>query len=187
MIWLMMRGGLLDHLEIGSCHVLGMSMGGMIAQTLAARHPTRVRSLTSIFSSTGARRAGQPAMSTMLKLARKPAQTREDAVTHHLELMRHIGPSAYTMDEHVERDYIADAWLRGAAEKTHEGVSRQMGAIIKSGNRTLALARIHAPTLVIHGDKDPLVAPSGGRATAKAIPGADWSRSMAWGTTWLMA
>lgn len=147
-------------------------MGGMIAQTLAARHPTRVRSLTSIFSSTGARRAGQPAMSTMLKLARKPAQTREDAVTHHLELMRHIGPSAYTMDEHVERDYIADAWLRGAAEKTHEGVSRQMGAIIKSGNRTLALARIHAPTLVIHGDKDPLVAPSGGRATAKAIPGA---------------
>ena len=177
-----MRGGYLT-IWVLAVAMWSVCRWGMIAQTLAARYPKRVQTLTSIFSSTGSHRAGQPAMSTMLKLACKPALTREDAVMHHLDLVRHIGPTTYTVNEHVERDYMADAWLRGAAEKAHEGVSRQLGAIIKSGNRSATLSQVQAPTLVIHGDKDLLVAPSGGRRQPEPSRVRGWSPSMVWDTT----
>ena len=167
---------LLDALGVASTHVLGMSMGGMIGQTLAARHPDRVRTLTSVFSTTGSRRVGQPARSTIVRLARPPARTREESVTRHLAMLRHIGSSAFPPDDAQERAYAAAAWDRigsrsdEMAQRDH-GVARQIQAIQASGDRTAELGRITAPTLVVHGDTDRMVHPSGGRATARAIPG----------------
>ncbi|MFP4269096.1 MAG: alpha/beta fold hydrolase, partial [Alphaproteobacteria bacterium] len=89
--------GLLDHLGVASAHLVGMSMGGMIAQTLAARYPQRCRSLTSIFSTTGARRVGQPALSMMWRLAQPPARSREEAVTRYLAIVRHIAASGFEL------------------------------------------------------------------------------------------
>ena len=99
--------GLLDVLGIASAHVVGMSMGGMIGQTLTTRHPDRVRTLTSIFSTTGDRRVGQPARSTIVRLARRPPSTREESVTRHLAMLRHIGSTAFPPDEELERAYAA--------------------------------------------------------------------------------
>ncbi|MFG2044503.1 alpha/beta fold hydrolase [Dactylosporangium sp. NPDC048998] len=164
--------GVLDHLGIGRAHVAGMSMGGMIAQSLAAAHPDRIATLTSIFSTTGERRVGQPARSTLLRMARGPARTREQWVARHLSMLDHIGSRAYPYDEAVERAWATGAWDRGGGLARHAGVARQIGAIQASGDRTAALRRITAPTLVVHGDVDRMVHPSGGRATAAAIPGA---------------
>ncbi len=163
--------GLLDALDIGQVHLLGMSMGGMIAQTVAARHPARVLSLTSVFSTTGHRRVGQPASSTLLRLAKAPARTVEESVERHLAMLGHIGSSVFPPDEEVERAWATAVWDRGGA-RSGAPVARQIGAIQASGDRTPDLARITAPTLVVHGDRDLMVHPTGGRATAAAIPGA---------------
>jgi pimeloyl-ACP methyl ester carboxylesterase len=163
--------GLLDALGIERVHLLGMSMGGMIAQTVAARHPARVLSLTSVFSTTGDRRVGQPARSTLLRLAKAPARTVEESVERHLAMLGHIGSSVFPPDEEVERAWATAVWDRGGA-RSGAPVARQIGAIQASGDRTPDLARITAPTLVVHGDRDLVVHPTGGRATAAAIPGA---------------
>ncbi|MGG7564536.1 alpha/beta fold hydrolase [Rhodovulum sp. DZ06] len=163
---------LLDHLGIDAAHVMGMSMGGMIAQTFAARHPARTLSLASVFSTTGAKKAGQPTFRAKLKLMRPPAKTREEAVERYLGMVRFIGGKTWAVDEGRAAEYAAGAWDRGG-ENPHEGVARQIMAILKSGDRTEELRAITAPTVVIHGDKDPLVQPSGGHATAAAIPGAE--------------
>ncbi|MBB4664907.1 alpha/beta fold hydrolase [Conexibacter arvalis] len=161
--------GLLDALGLESAHVAGRSMGGMIGQTLAARQPDRVRSLTSIMSMTGARRSGRPALSTWRLMTTPPAKTREKSIEKAVVLWRHIGSHGFPFDEEQVR---ADAGL--AFDRGHDpaGVARQLAAIMKSGDRTREVATIAAPTLVIHGDRDMMVAPSGGRATANAIPGA---------------
>jgi pimeloyl-ACP methyl ester carboxylesterase len=165
--------GLLAHLGTGPAHVLGMSMGGMIAQTLAARHPSRVATLTSVFSTTGARRVGQPASSTLLRMAKRPARTVEEAVARHLSLLRHIGSTTdFPPDETLEREWVTGMWSRGSGRPNTAGVGRQIGAIQASGDRTAELRSITAPTLVVHGDVDRMVHPSGGRATAAAVPGA---------------
>ncbi|GAB3854391.1 alpha/beta fold hydrolase [Dactylosporangium cerinum] len=164
--------GLLEHLGIGRVHLAGMSMGGMIAQTLAARHPDRVATLTSIFSTTGDRRVGQPARSTMVRMAKRPARTVEESAARHLALLRHIGSTEFPPDEALEREWITQLWERGSGRPNHAGVARQIGAIQASGDRTAQLRTITAPTLVIHGDVDRMVHPSGGRATAAAIPAA---------------
>lgn len=163
---------LLDHLQIDRAHLVGMSMGGMIAQTLAARYPQRVRSLTSIFSTTGARNVGQPAASTLWRLLKPAPRNREAAVARFVNVMRHIGATAYPLPENDLRHYASQAWDRGQGLKDSASVARQIGAIMKSADRTAEVRRIHAPTLVIHGDIDRMVAPSGGKATAQAIPGA---------------
>ncbi|MET7419460.1 alpha/beta fold hydrolase [Dactylosporangium sp. NPDC005555] len=163
---------LLEDLGTGPVHVLGMSMGGMIAQTLAARHPGRVATLTSVFSTTGDRKVGQPAPSTMLRMAKRPARTVEQAVERHLSLLRHIGSAEFPPDDAEERAWVAGMWDRGSGRPNAAGVGRQIGAIQASGDRTAQLRAITAPTLVIHGDADFMVHPSGGRATAAAIPGA---------------
>ena len=162
---------LLDHLEVDRAHLVGMSMGGMIAQTVAARHPDRVASLTSIFSTTGDRGVGQPAASTLLRMAKPRARTREQAVLRHLALVRHIAGTGWPVDAEAESAYAARAWDRGDGP-AHRAVARQIGAIQASGDRTAEVRRITAPTLVIHGDSDRMVHPSGGRATADAVPGA---------------
>jgi pimeloyl-ACP methyl ester carboxylesterase len=164
--------GLLEHLGVERVHLVGMSMGGMIAQTLAARHPDRVASLTSIFSTTGHTRVGQPARSTLLRLARGPARTVEESVERHLAMLRHIGSGTFLPDEELERSWATGLWERGGGVRARAGVPRQISAIQASGDRTAELARISAPTLVVHGDVDRMVHPSGGRATAEAIPGA---------------
>ncbi|HEY3712651.1 MAG TPA: alpha/beta fold hydrolase [Amycolatopsis sp.] len=162
--------GLLDHLGVERAHLAGMSMGGMIAQTVAARHPGRVATITSIFSTTGHPRVGQPARSTILRLAKRPARTAEESAERHLSLLSHIGSKTFPPDEALERAWATAGWERSGG--VNPGVPRQISAIQASGDRTAELRRITAPTLVVHGDADLMVHPSGGRATAQAIPGA---------------
>ncbi|HST96939.1 MAG TPA: alpha/beta fold hydrolase [Geodermatophilus sp.] len=164
--------GLLDALGIERAHLVGMSMGGMIAQTVAARHPARVLTLTSIFSTTGHRRVGQPARSTLLRLARGPARTLEESVERHLAMLAHIGSTTFPPDPDHERAWATAVWDRCGGARSGAPVARQIGAIQASGDRTAELARIAAPTLVVHGDRDLMVHPTGGRATADAVPGA---------------
>jgi pimeloyl-ACP methyl ester carboxylesterase len=164
--------GLLDALGIGRVHLVGMSLGGMIAQVVAARHPARVASLTSIFSTTGQRGLGQPERSTIRRLAQAPARTVEESVQRHLAMMTHIGGPDFPLDEELERAWCTGLWERCDGRLARAGVPRQISAIHASGDRTAELGRIAAPTLVVHGDVDRMVHPSGGRATAAAIPGA---------------
>jgi pimeloyl-ACP methyl ester carboxylesterase len=162
--------GLLDALGIPSAHLVGVSMGGMIAQTVAAHHPGRVRTLTSIMSTTGAPRIGRPAPSTWLRLATaKPARNRAEAVNGAVRIFRHIRSRGYPFDEAWVRDKAGIAWDR---DPSPYGMPRQLAAIFASGDRTAELGHIDVPTLVIHGDRDRMVHPTGGGATARAIPGA---------------
>ena len=164
---------LLDQLGIASAHLLGMSMGGMIAQTMAALHPEKVLSLTSIFSTTGNLRVGQPAGSTVLRmLMHKPSENITQAQARFIRTMRHIGNPKVPGIEQVWSNYIQQAWMRDEPESAQEGYQRQIGAIVASGDRTGLLYNIEAPTLVVHGDRDLMVNPNGGYATARAISGA---------------
>jgi pimeloyl-ACP methyl ester carboxylesterase len=161
--------GLLDHLGIARAHVVGASMGGMIAQTMAVRHPDRVLTLVSIMSNTGARWSGQPSPRLYGILLKRAPADREGFVEHHVEVFRRIGSPGFPRDEDDLRQMATMSFERG-----HDpaGAGRQLAAILASGDRTEQLRSIRVPTLVIHGDKDRFVPPSGGRATAKAIPGA---------------
>ncbi len=161
--------GLLDHLGIDSAHVVGASMGGMIAQTLAARHPERVRSLASIMSNTGSRWTGQASPVIYPKFFKRPPRDREGYVEALVELYGVIGSPGFEPDLDHVRDLLGRSHDRGV---NPAGSLRQLGAIVASGHRAAALRSIRVPTVVIHGTKDKLVAPSGGKATAKAIPGA---------------
>ncbi|MFE6306168.1 alpha/beta fold hydrolase [Nocardiopsis sp. NPDC057823] len=164
--------GLLDHLGIERAHLVGMSMGGMIGQTLAARHPDRAASLTSVFSTTGERRVGRVAWSSLARMGGRPARTVEESVRKHLAFLRHIGSAVFPPDIDEEVAWARGLWERAGGVRARSGVPRQIGAIHASGDRTRELARIGAPTLVVHGDVDLMVHPSGGRATARAVPGA---------------
>lgn len=161
--------GLLDHLGIEAAHVVGASMGGMIAQTLAARRPERVRSLVSIMSHTGSRRTGQPSARVLPTFLRRPPTERDAMVAHIIRLFGMIGSTGFERDPDELRQIIESSLDR---DDEPAGTGRQLAAIMASGNRTAELRRITAPTLVIHGAEDRLISPSGGRATARAIPGA---------------
>ena len=160
---------ILEHLGISKAHVVGASMGGMIAQTLVARHPDRALSLTSIMSNTGALWSGQPKLGLMSALLGKVPTDREAYLDRVAKLFTMIGSPGYPPDEAELRERAGMAYDRGI---NPAGSARQLAAIIASGDRSPMLASIHVPTLVIHGDADRLVAPSGGKATARAIPGA---------------
>jgi len=160
---------LMDRLEIESAHVVGASMGGMIAQTVAIEHPERVRSLVSIMSNTGSRWTGLPSRKAMAVLLGRPPRGREAAIERAVRTFGVIGSPGYPFDEERVRRVAGRSYDRGHSAA---GVIRQLHAITASGDRTQALRGITAPTTVIHGNRDPLVRPAGGRATARAIPNA---------------
>jgi pimeloyl-ACP methyl ester carboxylesterase len=161
--------GLLSKLELAPAHVIGASMGGMIAQTLAIRHPTAVTSLVSIMSNTGARRVGQPGLRLYPVFLRRPGRGREASIEHGVRLFSAIGSTGLPQDTADVRRLAAVSY-----ERDHDptGPGRQLAAIIASPDRTAQLRELSIPTLVVHGTADRLVSPSGGRATARAIPGA---------------
>jgi len=160
--------GLLDCLGIEAAHVVGASMGGMIAQTLAARHPDRVLSLVSIMSNTGARLSGQPALRVYPFFLRRPKAGRDAYIENVVHLFAVVGSRGLGADEELLREQAGRSFDRGVDAA---GTGRQLAAILAAGNRTEDLRRISAPTLVIHGTGDRLVSVTGGRATARAIPG----------------
>jgi pimeloyl-ACP methyl ester carboxylesterase len=163
--------GLLEELGLTPAHVIGASMGGMIAQTLAARHPERVRSLVSMMSTTGARWVGQPALRTYPLFLRRVARAeRREAF---IERAQRMFATVGAVDSRQDIDDIHElAAVSYDRDHDPDGPGRQLAAIVAAGNRTEELRRITAPTLVIHGTADPLITSSGGRATARAIDGA---------------
>ncbi len=161
--------GLLDALGIAKAHVVGASMGGMIAQTLAIEHPERVASLTSIMSSTGEPGLPPPEPQAMSVLLAPQPNTLEAAIERGVQVFRTIGSPKY-FDEQEVRELAGKAFDRGF---NPAGVMRQLAAILASGSRKEALANVRVPALVIHGRIDPLVPFAAGEATARAIPGAE--------------
>src|SRR6185503_5491696 len=152
---------LLDHLGIERAHVVGASMGGMIAQLVAARHQDRTLSLASIMSNTGHRFRGMPGLRVYPIFFRRPTLERDGAIEATVATFRLIG-SPGLFDEDELRRIVSLSYDRGYDPA---GSARQLAAIVTSGDRTPELARISAPTVVIHGTKDRMVMPSGGRAT----------------------
>ena len=162
--------GLLDHLELDSAHVVGVSMGGMIVQTMAIAGPARVRSLTSIMSTTGRRTVGwqHPSLYPSLIAPRRPG--REAYVRGSAAFWRMTGSPAYPQPIEAVEKRAADTYDRGLEPM---GTVRQMLAVLTQPNRSSRLHGVRVPALVVHGLADKMVHVSGGRATAAAIPGAE--------------
>ncbi len=160
--------GLLDALDIQAAHIVGASMGGMIVQMMSIEHPDRVLSLTSIMSTTGASDVGQPDPAAMGALLAPPPTDRDGAVASSVATARIIAGSLFDEEE-------ARARAREAFDRCFHpaGPAFQIAAIAATGDRTEQLREVRVPTLVVHGRKDPLVALSGGEATAAAVAGAD--------------
>lgn len=162
--------GLLDHLGIAQAHIVGASMGGMISQHIAARYPERVLSLTSIMSTTGNPRLPRANKEAMAVLANRPMSGDPEAmIAYSVRAARVIGSPAYPAAEERLQRRVRHDFERGWYP---QGVARQMAAIVADGDRRSMLATIKAPTLVIHGEADPLVPLAGGKDTAANIPGA---------------
>ncbi len=169
--------GLLDHLELADAHVVGFSLGGMVAQTMAVEHPDRCRSLISMGSSTGNREFGRPAESTLAAmLVPSPADPAE-AIEKELA-DRRLWASVWHDDDHA-RAVFAD-YQRRSLQPQH-AYDRQRGAAIINGDREAALATITVPTRVVHGSADTLITPAAGERTAAVIPGATFVLLEGWG------
>jgi pimeloyl-ACP methyl ester carboxylesterase len=161
---------LLDHLEVDAAHVVGISMGGMIVQTMALSQPKRVLSLTSIMSTTGRRTVGWQDPRLLPLLAARRDTSREQYVETSARLWRMIGSPHFPDSDDSIRERAGETWDRGISRA---GVARQMGAILTQPDRSRALRGLRVPALVIHGTHDKMVHVSGGRATSQAIPGSE--------------
>ncbi|MPZ61754.1 MAG: alpha/beta fold hydrolase [Propionibacteriales bacterium] len=162
--------GLLDHLGIEAAHLWGVSMGGMIAQTMAIARPDRVRSLVSTMSTTGRRTVGWSDPRLLPLLIGRRLTSGDGYVRQSARVWRAIGSRAYPEPPEKTEQRARDTWDRGVSRV---GSARQMMAILTQPDRTAGLHRLRVPTLVLHGMSDRLVHPSGGRATAAAVPGAE--------------
>lgn len=162
--------GLLDHLGIDRAHVVGASMGGMIAQAMAIEHPARVATLTSIMSTTGEPMVGQPSPSISEVLLAPRPEGRDEAIEFGVQIAK-----AISFPEHFDEERVrALATLSYDRGNNPEAVGRQLLAVVASGSRAEGLARLDLPALVVHGRADPLVDFSGGQRTAELIAGADF-------------
>src|SRR3954464_14152335 len=161
--------GVLDHLGIEQAHIVGASMGGMIAQPVAIKSPERTLSRVSIMSNTGSFWTGQPGLAMYAVLLKPAPRDREAFIQHAVEMFAKIGGSGYQADVEDLRTIATTSYDRGHDPR---GAHRPPGAPIAERDRSEALGRLRVPATVIHGADDRLVRPSGGRATARAIPGA---------------
>jgi pimeloyl-ACP methyl ester carboxylesterase len=161
--------GLMDALGIKSAHLVGASMGGMIAQEIAISFPQRVRSLTSIMSTTGNPKVPPPTREASAMLMAPPPATKEEFLTRFAQTWKVLRVGSFPLDEAKDRERAERVFARGL---NPAGVGRQLRAILASGSRKERLRAVKAPTLVIHGTVDPLVRPEGGKDTAASIPGA---------------
>ena len=161
--------GLMDALGIASAHLVGASMGGMIAQETAISFPNRVRSLTSIMSTTGNPRLPGPTREAMAVLMAPPPKSKEEYIARFGKTWKVLRAGSFPDDEALDPARAERTFGRGL---NPAGVGRQLRAILASGSRKDRLRGVRAPTLVIHGTVDPLVPPAGGKDTAASIPGA---------------
>ncbi|WP_082070124.1 alpha/beta hydrolase [Bradyrhizobium sp. LTSP885] len=161
--------GLMDKLGIKSAHVVGASMGGMIAQEIAITFPERVRSLTSIMSTTGNPKVPPPTREATAVLMAPPPATKEEYFARYAQTWKVLRNGSFPEDEALDPARARRTYERGL---NPPGVGRQLRAILASGSRKARLRSVKAPTLVIHGTVDPLVNPEGGKDTAASIPGA---------------
>jgi pimeloyl-ACP methyl ester carboxylesterase len=161
--------GLIDALGLGSAHIVGASLGGMIAQVIAIEQPDRVRSLTSMMSTTGDRAVGQPHPEAFAGLG-APPEDRPDFIDWQVRSFKVVGSPGFDFDEAAVADRAGRSWDR---DHDRLGVARQAVAAVASGDRTQELRSLRVPTLVVHGAADPIFDVTGGRATAAAIPGAE--------------
>ncbi|MED5205320.1 MAG: alpha/beta fold hydrolase [Pseudomonadota bacterium] len=171
--------GLLDALGIERAHIVGASMGGMIAQHVAARHPDRCLSLTTVFSTTGNPKLPPARPEAMKALITRPDSTEEGVLVEHgMMLARTIGSPGYPTPE----DRLRERTLASVRRSFYpEGPMRHLSAIVADGDRRAMLRDIAVPTLVLHGEDDPLVPCEGGRDTAASIPGARLKTIPGWG------
>ncbi|MGA7803382.1 alpha/beta fold hydrolase [Bradyrhizobium sp.] len=161
--------GLMDALGITSAHLVGASMGGMIAQEIAISFPERVRSLTSIMSTTGNPKLPPPSPQALAILMAPPPKTKEEFLARFAQTWKFLRVGSFPEDEARDRALGERVFARGL---NPAGAGRQLRAVLASGSRKPRLHSVRAPTLVIHGSVDPLVRPEGGRDTAASIPGA---------------
>ncbi len=161
--------GLMDTLGIPSAHIVGASMGGMIAQEIAITYPQRVKTLTSIMSTTGNPKVPPPTREASAMLMAPPVTTHDEYIVRYAQTWKVLRAGSFPLDEAKDRERAERTFARGL---NPAGVGRQLRAILASGSRKERLASVKAPTLVIHGTVDPLVRPEGGKDTAASIPGA---------------
>ncbi|MEO1731863.1 MAG: alpha/beta hydrolase [Pseudomonadota bacterium] len=171
--------GLLDALKIDKVHAVGASMGGMIGQLLAINHREKLHSLTSVMSTTGNPKLPQADKEAVSVLTERPASLEEDVlVDHGVRVRQALSGPGFTLDEERTREHTRIGVKRNVNPL---GLPRQLAAIIDDGDRTERLGSVTTPTMVLHGEGDPLVKLAGGEATAKAIPGAQLVTIPGWG------
>jgi pimeloyl-ACP methyl ester carboxylesterase len=159
----------IDALDVARAHVMGLSMGGMIVQRLAIDHPERLLTMTSVMSRTGEPGYGDSRPEALAILTAPPATSRDEYIDSHVAGIAVYGSKPEWIDEAETRARAAAAYDRCFCPA---GVGRQMHAVLADGSRTEALRHVTVPTLVLHGSRDTLIDPSGGRRTAEVIPGA---------------